>query len=145
MIGRFWRRLFEKRDKMTKREDGSEGRGRGKDAASPSVVWQISNDGLEPRVAPWGFILRNPVQVSILPRQTRRIDMNVAGDIPMLAWPVRNHTNDTMVEGGMIVPPGTTVSVLVTNSSEHSALVVDDGEALVCLHPMFFSGCSVVG
>ncbi len=145
MIGRLIRQLIEKRRSTMALKSGRNLDGSPDGTKSQNVVFQLTNDGLEPKVAPWGFIGRNPVQLVLGPKESRRIDLLVAADVPLLVWPTRSHTDDTKVEGPMIVPPGTNVSCIVTNISAHGGMSIEDGEALLCLHPLFFAGTSTVG
>lgn len=98
-----------------------------------NVVWHLTNDGLVPSPAPWGFIVRNPVGRAIPPDSEVTIRTNVACNYPMFAWPVRNRQDDLTVP--MVIPAGQEIVVTVRNNSKHTVLTIDDKEALVCLHP----------
>lgn len=108
------------------------------------VVWHLSNDGLKPTQTPYGFIARNPVQIVVGPGQRRQVDLQVQANLPMIAFPTRNHADDVSVPA-MIVQPGTSVTVFVENKSQHTPLVIDDKEGLVALYPMAFDGVGEVG
>ena len=98
------------------------------------ITWQISNDGLRPTEAPWGYVLRNPLARSIPPGMRMDIDLQVAANYPMLAFPARAHADDATVP--MIIPAGKDVVVTIENKSQHSYLIIEDKEALVNLYPL---------
>lgn len=98
------------------------------------VTWQLSNDGLRPTSAPWGFVVRNPVMRSIPPGAKIHINLNVACNHPMLAFPVRSHADDLTVP--QIIQAGQEVIVTVENKSQHTAFMIEDKEGLVNLHPL---------
>lgn len=119
-----------------------------RDNGSPDIVWNLTNDGLRPSEAPWGFIARNPVQVSIPPGGSRTVNLQVSANRPMLAFPVARHASTVKVFGqpGLaMVTPATEVTVVIQNTSEHSPLTIDDKEGLVGLHPLNWRGTSAVG
>lgn len=111
---------------------------------APNVVWTLTDDGLEPAPAPWGFIARNPIQKVIAPRGGAVIQLLVSANVPMLCFP-RTDLADAIEFESPILLPGKKLTITVKNASEHSPLVLDDREALVNLHPMVFSGRAVVG
>ena len=113
------------------------------ETSKPRVVWQISNDGLQPSPAPHGFVGRNPFQRIVSPGQKLLINLQVQANTPMLAFPSRSHADDVTVP--MIIQAGRDVVVIVENKSQHIPLVVDDKEALVNLHPLLFDGSAEVG
>lgn len=98
-----------------------------------TVTWHLSNDGLQPSPAPWGFIVRNPVSRAIPPNSEVEIRTCVACNYPMMAWPTRTRQEDLTVQA--VIPAGQEIVVKVRNQSMHSTLVLDDKEGLVCLHP----------
>ena len=102
------------------------------------IKWVMNNDGLRPTPAPWGYVLRNPVSVAIPPGATMKINLDVAADFPMMAWPQRSHQDDLTVP--MIIQAGQDVVVMVENKSKHSILQIEDGESLVNLHPLLHPG-----
>lgn len=114
--------------------------------SSPDVVWTLKGDAMRPMGAPWGFIARNPVQRVISPGSSMEINLQVSANRPMLTFPTRAHSTDVHVVGASngVLPIGQDVVVVVNNPSAHSPLVVDDGESLICLHPLTFSGTSEV-
>lgn len=108
------------------------------------VVWHLINDGLKPSQTPFGFIARNPLQLVVPPGQKRLIDLQVQANLPMIAFPTNRHADDVTVPA-LIVYPGTTVTCVIENKSQHTPLVVDDKEGLVALYPMAFDGVGEVG
>lgn len=105
------------------------------DKPTPTEIrWQLSNDGLRPTEAPWGFVVRNPVQRVIPPGAKIKIDLCVAASYPMLAWPARSHSDDVKVD--LILQAGQDLIIEVENKSQHSSLVIDDKETLVNLCPL---------
>jgi hypothetical protein len=98
------------------------------------ITWQISNDGLRPTEVPWGYVLRNPLARSIPPKHTMEIDLQVAANYPMLAFPARAHADSVTVP--QIIPAGQDVVIRVENKSEYSPLIIEDKEALVNLFPL---------
>ena len=98
------------------------------------ITWQVSNDGLRPVEAPWGYVLRNPLSRSIPSGHRMEISLQVAANFPMLAFPVRSHQDDVTVP--LIIQAGQDVVVTIENKSQHSALIVEDKEALVNLFPL---------
>ena len=98
------------------------------------ITWQISNDGLRPTEAPWGYVLRNPLARSIPPGHRMDINLQIAANFPMLAFPVRSHADYLTVP--QIIQSGQEVIVTIENKSQHSALLIEDKEALVNLFPL---------
>lgn len=98
------------------------------------ITWQISNDGLRPTEAPWGFVVRNPLARSIPPGMKMEIDLQVAANYPMLAFPVRSHQDDVSVP--LLIQAGQDIVVTVENKSQHSPLIIEDKESLVNLYPL---------
>ena len=98
------------------------------------ITWQISNDGLRPTAAPWGYVLRNPLARSIPPGHKMDINLQVAANYPMLAFPTRNHQEYSTVP--LVIPAGQDIVITVENKSKHSALLIDDKESLVNLFPL---------
>lgn len=109
----------------------------------PRVVWQLKNDGMTPSPAPHGFVARNPVQRTVLPGSKITINLEIQANVPMLAFPARSHADDVTVP--MIIQAATDVVVTIENKSQHVAMVIDDKEALVNLHPLMFDGTGEVG
>ena len=149
MIGRIRTALaamYERR-RSTRMSESEERKRRlpgGKDPAALKVVFQTRDDGMQPRPAPWGFLFRSPLPISLGPSQSMRINLLVSADTPMLVWPTRTHADDVKVEGPLVLSPGNEVIVTITNSFG-SPLEIEAGEALVCGHPMFYSGTGEVG
>lgn len=106
------------------------------------VIWRLSGDAMRPKDAPWGFVAQNPVQRVIPPNQKVRIDTGIAANVPMLAF-ARGDQGD-YVTMPLVLPAGQNLIVVIENKSPHSALVVDDREAVANLHPMIFRGTSEV-
>lgn len=104
------------------------------------ITWQISNDGLRPTEAPWGFILRNPLARSVPPGMRMQIDLQVAANYPMLAFPVRSHADDVTVP--MLIQAGEDVVITVENKSQYSPLIIEDKESLVNLFPLIAPPCT---
>ncbi len=107
------------------------------------VVWQLSNDGLVPSLAPHGFIARNPFARTIPPGQKMTISLQVQANVPMLAFPARSHADDVTVP--LVFQVGQDIVCTVENKSNHAPLTLDDKEALVNLHPLMFDGTGEVG
>lgn len=110
----------------------------------PDVVWNLLGDVPEPRPAPFGFVLRNPVARSIPPSGKMQIRLGVAANVPMFAW-ARGDMRDYVTVEKELIPPGGEVSVIVENKSAHSALMVDDLEVLANVHPLVFKGTAGQG
>ena len=104
------------------------------------VTWHLHGDAIRPKEAPWGFVVQNPVQRTLMPGQTVSIDTGVAASTPMFAWS-RGDQGDYMTVPALI-PVGQTVVIKVENKSKHAALTIDDREALVNVHPLTWSGTS---
>lgn len=109
----------------------------------PDVVWQLIRDGLRPTPAPWGFVVRNPVMRVIQPGQRIRVDLGVAANVPMNAWARGDIAEYVTVD--QFVLPGKELSIVVENKSAHAALVLDNLEPLVNVHPLVFKGSAAVG
>lgn len=108
----------------------------------PDVIWNLSNDAIQPKPAPWGFIAQNPVQRVLPPGGKAKIDTGIAASCPLLAFP-RGEADHVTVQ--QLIPAGTNIVVMVENRSSHTSLVIDDKEALVNLHPLVFNGTAGVG
>lgn len=108
----------------------------------PHVIWRLSGDALRPKEAPWGFVGQNPVQRIVPPGQKLMIDTGISANVPMIASPRGDQADYVSVP--MLIPGGRNVIVTVENKSQHTALVVDDAEALVNLTPLVFRGTSEV-
>jgi hypothetical protein len=106
------------------------------------VVWHLHGDAIRPKEAPWGFVVQNPVQRTLMPGQVARIDTGVAASLPMIAC-VRGDQGD-YVTVPSIVPAGQTLVVTVENKSKHMPLTIDDSEALANVHPLAWAGTSEV-
>ncbi len=117
---------------MAKSEDGK-----------PRVVWQLSNDGLQPSKTPYGFTGRNPVQVVIPPGQRRQVSLQVQANVPLLAFPARSHADDVTVD--QIIQPGQDIVAFIENKSQHVSMVIDDKEGLVSLYPLLSDAVGEVG
>ncbi len=104
------------------------------DTSKLHVIWQLNNDGLRPTEAPWGFIARNPLTRAIPPNSKMTIDLYVAANCAMLAFPSRSHQDEVTVP--QIIQAGQSVIVVVENRSQHSTLILDDKEPLVNLFPL---------
>lgn len=112
--------------------------------AGSRVVWQLTGDALKPTQTPYGFIARNPVQVSLRPGEKRQVKLQVQANLPMIVFAARGHA-DMVTVPDMIVYPGQDVVCIVENKSQHVALSIDDKEGLVVLYPMTFNGTAEVG
>jgi hypothetical protein len=108
----------------------------------PDVIWRLSGDALRPKEAPWGFVAQNPVQRVVPPGGTVKIDTGISANVPMLAFPRGDQADYVTVPTA--VPAGQNLTVLVENKSRHTALVIDDREALANLHPLIFRGTTGV-
>lgn len=108
------------------------------------VVWHLRGDALRPTQTPYGFIARNPFQRVVPPGQKLQINLQVQANLPLIAFPTRAHAEDVTVPT-MIIQPGTDVTCVVENKSQHAALVIDDKEGLVALYPLAFDGVGEVG
>lgn len=106
------------------------------------VVWHLHGDAIRPKEAPWGFVVQNPVQKTIMPGQVVKIDTGIAANVPLLAC-VRGDQSE-YVTVPQIVSAGQTLIVTVENKSKHLPLTIDDREALANLHPLTWSGSSEV-
>lgn len=116
----------------------------------PSVAWNLSGDALEPRPAPFGFIVRNPFAVSLAAKQGRLIKTGVSSSsCALLVWPTRTHlaTARPEKEGQqwpIIVNAGEEVNVVIVNPSEHSPTGIEDKEGLLCVFPLVWNGTATV-
>lgn len=119
-----------------KNEDGT--------PAPARVVWHLSNDGLQPSKTPHGFLARNPLSRVIPPGQKLTINLQVQANVPLLAFPARSHADDVTVPSG-VLQPGTDVTCVIENKSQHSSMVIEDKEALVSLFPLTWDGVGEVG
>lgn len=145
MIGRLKSWFGRRREQMSlKKERGSDPDATATGRLVENVVFHLEGDALEPRRAPWGFVLRNPLQVVLAPKEQRRVNLLVSADVPLLVWPTRAHADDVRLEK-FLWSPGEIITVIVTNTSEHLAMDVADGEALACVFPMLYSGASALG
>lgn len=106
------------------------------------VIWHLHGDAIRPKDAPWGFVIQNPFQRVIQPGQTVTVDTGVAANVPLLASPRGDQADYVTVP--TLIGAGQTVRVQVQNRSQHVALVIDDAEALVNVHPLSWSGTSEV-
>jgi hypothetical protein len=109
-------------------------------ASGAHVTWHLHGDAIRPKEAPWGFVVQNPVQRVIPPGQSIVIDTGVAASTPMFVWPRGDQGDYVTVQA--LIWAGQTITVKVENKSKHSALVIDDREALVNVHPLTWSGTS---
>ncbi len=106
------------------------------------VVWRLQGDALRPKDAPWGFVVQNPVQRTLMPGQTLQIDTGVSANVPMIAC-VRGDQAEYITVPNL-VPAGRTLVVSVENRSRHLPLTIDDREALANVHPLTWDGTSEV-
>lgn len=106
------------------------------------VVWRLNGDALRPKDAPWGFIVQNPVQRTLMPGQIARIDTGVSANVPLIACGRGDQSEYVKVP--MLVPPGQTLVVEVENKSRVMALTIDDREALANVYPLSWTGTSEV-
>lgn len=113
-----------------------------RDHGSPDVVWNISGDGLRPKQAPWGFVAQNPFSRVIPPKAKLQINLHVAANVPLMAFPRGDQADYVSVP--LVIPAGQNVVVTVENKSEHQSLLIEDKESLVNLHPLVFRGTSDV-
>jgi len=104
----------------------------------PHIVWQLSNDGLRPTEAPWGYVVRNPVMKMIPPGGVISVNLCVAANCPLIAFPTRSHQED--VTTTMLVMAGQEIVITVENKSKHAVLVLEDKEALVNIFPLLHAG-----
>lgn len=104
------------------------------------VMWHLHGDAIRPKEAPWGFVVQNPVQRTIMPGQTLVIDTGVASNTPLFAWPRGDQGDYVTVQA--LIWAGQTISVKVENKSRNAPLTIDDREALVNVHPLTWSGTS---
>ena len=102
--------------------------------ATPHITWHLTNDGLEPTRAPHGYVVRNPFSRVVPPGGAIEINLCVAADYPMFAWPARSHKDDVTVP--LILQPGADLTVTVRNESKYSTMIVEDKEVLVNLTPI---------
>lgn len=109
-----------------------------KNETKTTINWTLTNDGMKPTPAPWGYIVRNPLVKSLPPGASMSLNLQVSADFPMLAWPAQSHTTDLTVP--MIIVPGQDVVVTVTNTSQYSMLTLESAEPLVNLHPLMHVG-----
>jgi hypothetical protein len=122
----------EKKEPMSKNDE----------APRPDVIWHLAGDAMRPKGAPWGFVAQNPVQRVIPPGQKMRIDTGISANVPMLAFPRGDQAD--YVDVPIRVPAGHNLVVVVENKSQHTALVVDDAEAIANLCPLIFRGTTEV-
>lgn len=110
------------------------------------VVWTLIGDGLEPKPAPWGYVVRNPLAMAVPPKTTREVRLGVAANVPMFVWPRGDMAEYAKVIGdGGLHQPGRELRILIENKSEHAPLLVDDLEPLLNIHPLIFKGTAEVG
>lgn len=110
----------------------------------PDVVWTLIGDGVQPRQAPFGFVVRNPVGRIIPPNGKALIKLGVASSVPAFVW-VRGDMTEYATVEKEFVPAGREFTVVVENKSAHSSLPVDDLEVLLNVHPLIFRGSAEVG
>lgn len=134
MTGRSTTAVDRRTEKMAKTEE----------KPRPDVVWNLLNDAVEPRPAPFGFVVRNPVARSVPPKGKIQIRLGVSANVPMFAW-ARGDMRDYVTLEKEFIAPGTEVTVVVENKSEHSSLIVDDLEVLANVHPLVFKGTAGLG
>lgn len=113
------------------------------EAPRPDVVWTLIKDGLQPRPAPWGFVVQNPVMRALPPGKSMEIRLGVASSVPVLAWPRGDAANYVTVP--QFIPAGQEIVAMIENKSEHVAMIIDDCEVLVNIHPLVFHGTGGVG
>lgn len=106
------------------------------------VIWRLHGDAIRPKDAPWGFIVQNPVQRSLMPGQIVKIDTGVAANVPLIPCVRGDQTEYVTVPN--IVPAGHTLVVTVENKSKHLPLLIDDREPLANVHPLSWNGTSEV-
>jgi hypothetical protein len=104
----------------------------------PHIIWKLTNDGLRPTEAPWGYVIRNPVVKSVAPGATLTFGLCVSADCPLVAFPTRSHQENMTVQ--MLVLPGQEIVVTVKNTSVHSVLILEDKEGLVNVFPLLSTG-----
>jgi hypothetical protein len=109
----------------------------------PRVVWQLSNDGLQPSQTPYGFIGRNPLSRVIPPGEKLLISLQVQANVPLLAFAARSHADD--VTCPQVFQPGQDIVCVVENKSKHAPLTVEDKESLISLFPLMFDGTGELG
>ena len=104
---------------------------------TPGVVWNISGDGLSPREAPWGFVLRNPLVFTLPPNTHRDVKLQVSASTAMLAFPSRSVAEYATVQ--QFINAGVEVVVRVENKSANLPLTVESGEPIVNVFPLIYN------
>lgn len=103
---------------------------------TPGVVWNISGDGLNPREAPWGFVLRNPLVFTLPPNTHRDVKLQVSASTAMLAFPSRSVAEYATVQ--QFINAGVEVVVRIENKSTNLPLTVESGEPVVNVFPLIY-------
>lgn len=117
-----------------------------RDNGNPDVVFRITGDTPEPRQAPWGFIIRNPLARNVMPREQVKVDLGISCNVPMLVFPSRVLAGSVFpVLKGNVLSPGENLVVMVQGpDAGQFPLLIEDLEPLVNLHPLLFTGTFVV-
>lgn len=100
------------------------------------IEFTKNGDAFDPRPAPWGYIGRLPLPVSVPPSGERIVRLGVSTDVPLLAFPGKTWPDILPVK--QIFSPGEEIVIVVKNPSAHTIMTLESGEAVVCLHPLTF-------
>lgn len=106
------------------------------ESRAPGVTWNVSGDGMSPREAPWGFVLRNPLIFSLPPGTHRDVPLQVSASTAVIAFPARSVASYATVP--LMINAAVEIVVRVENKSEHMPLTVESGEPLVNVFPLVY-------
>lgn len=123
-----WKQLLKREKKKMSDNDNS--------SRLPGVTWTVSGDGMPPREAPWGFVVRNPLVFTLPPNTHRDVRLHVSVSTAVLAFPTRAVSDYVSVP--QMINAGVELVVRVENKSTHMPLVVESGESLVNVFPLVY-------
>ena len=103
----------------------------------PLVSFELHGDALNPHPAPWGFIVRNPVEKFCMKNSSILVNTGVACSHHVLVMP--RAENENFVKVKTIFRPGEIICFEIVNSSLSMHISVGDGEPVLDIYPLVYN------
>ncbi len=96
--------------------------------SEPRVVqYSLLDDGVSPGKAPYGAVLRLPLDLELVPNQPQMINLGVSFDTAVLVFPTKTFSDDAgihvrfagCVEGRLLLPDSPAIVVLEAKGKDH--------------------------
>lgn len=104
----------------------------------PVVSFELYGDAIKPTPAPWGFIVKNPVEKVCAPNSSLTIKTGVACSHYVIVSP--RAENESFVNVKTLFRPGEVIQFEVVNKSYNMHISVADGESVLDIHPLIHNG-----